>query len=185
MAKASSTISTGPEQPPSSASDQKSEFNAEERHKLALEECERRVEWYHGSKTRSRRTFFACTVVIMVCGSLTPLFLLFNDSKKDIGFKIPSYLVALPAALSAITSGSQAILNPRRRWTQCAYIEQILRFELLEFRTRCSSKYSLEQNHDAVTEKFLYRIKRIVLEDVRNWGDLMRDPPQPGKEESS
>lgn len=133
----------------------------------AMSYCNKLIAWYEKIKTRQRLAFQASQILIIVLSGITPILILVGN--------IPELWQAVPPAIVTILVGLGGIFQWKENYLRFAYASQALQSERIRFDTRSSSDYNRQLEDEAALERFITRVDNIVMGEVGEWRELMKE----------
>jgi hypothetical protein len=140
---------------------------------IALARCNCLIGHYLREKRRNHWKSDLAQRVALIFTAITPVVLLLPE-KIALPLSV-NLLGAATAALATIATGFLAISNWRENYIRYGYIWHALQTEkyryLAEVRKGCSNGHTV-----IATKKFANRVEQLVMADVTDWRDQMRQP---------
>ncbi|MDQ3743965.1 MAG: DUF4231 domain-containing protein [Acidobacteriota bacterium] len=131
------------------------------RRQLAVEDCQKMIDWYEKNKRIPRRLYYTSQTATIVFSALTPVLILWTE--------MPKALQALPAALASIAAALAAVYRWRENWVLRAHTSEALKRELVKFRARASEHYRAGLDDQTALDNFVSRVESLAMGEVSEW----------------
>jgi hypothetical protein len=140
----------------------------------AVEFCDKEIDFYKRMMARNRIADTTLRIGAICLGALTPVLILVTTDK---------ILQASVAALAAVFATLPATFGWRENYLRSAYSHELLRTEVLQFKTRTGARYRRDLGDQKALDNFVAELANVTRRDVSEWRRQMQGLAKPGHSE--